>query len=120
MFFLTVGIWEGSAKGFNYGHAIAYNLIPVTIGNIIGGSLCVAFAEWAAYGHHFGEVAKQLDTLPDKHRAAAAAGAGSSGADTGATDNSNNSTNKDYDQSNNNGKSPSSEILMCEIPFNAS
>ena len=65
MYFLPAGLmirdngsdsfWEASGKSpadfpdVTWGHAIVDNLIPVTIGNVIGGSLMVGLAYWAIY-----------------------------------------------------------------------
>jgi formate/nitrite transporter len=37
------------ANFFSYGHFLQANLLPVTLGNIVGGSLCVGFIYWLVY-----------------------------------------------------------------------
>jgi formate/nitrite transporter len=63
MFMVPAGIFEGDTK-YNFGEFLGRNLIPVTIGNMIGGALFVGFAEWYAYSHYFGPQVKTLDTQP--------------------------------------------------------
>ena len=46
MYFLPIGWLEGAQIGFE---AIAFNLAIVTAGNIVGGSLLVAFVYWIVY-----------------------------------------------------------------------
>ena len=48
MFFIPLGMFLG-AEGVNWGSIIVSNLIPVTIGNIIGGAVFVAFIYWFSY-----------------------------------------------------------------------
>ncbi|KAL6069963.1 Formate/nitrite transporter, variant 2 [Balamuthia mandrillaris] len=47
MFLVTVSIMYGA--DVDYGKFIYKNLIPVTVGNFIGGSLCMAMAAWYLY-----------------------------------------------------------------------
>ncbi len=54
MYFIPAGMIASSlygvpAPGLNLFSFLVTNLIPVTIGNIIGGSLCVGAAYWMAY-----------------------------------------------------------------------
>ena len=48
MFFIPLGMFLG-AEGVNWGTIIVNNLIPVTIGNIIGGAIFVACIYWYTY-----------------------------------------------------------------------
>ena len=48
MFFIPLGMFLG-AEGVNWGTIIINNLIPVTIGNIIGGAIFVACIYWYTY-----------------------------------------------------------------------
>jgi formate/nitrite transporter len=48
MFFIPLGMFLG-AEGVNWGSIIVGNLIPVTIGNIIGGAIFVACIYWYTY-----------------------------------------------------------------------
>ncbi|MDO5859295.1 formate/nitrite transporter family protein [Methanobrevibacter sp.] len=48
MFFIPLGMFLG-AEGVNWGSIIINNLIPVTIGNIIGGAVFVACIYWYTY-----------------------------------------------------------------------
>ena len=48
MFFIPLGMFLG-AEGVNWGTIIINNLIPVTIGNIIGGAVFVACIYWITY-----------------------------------------------------------------------
>ena len=47
MYFLPLG-WLLGAEGVTFGAIIA-NLVPVTLGNIIGGSVFVALVYWLVY-----------------------------------------------------------------------
>ena len=47
MFFLPLGLFCGAAT--NWGAIIINNLVPVTIGNIVGGAVFVAFLYWITY-----------------------------------------------------------------------
>jgi len=60
MYFIPMGIFLHSIAGvplpkgadpnlLNWGSFVVKNLIPVTIGNIIGGGLFVAMGYWSAY-----------------------------------------------------------------------
>ena len=48
MFFIPLGMFLG-AEGVNWGTIIINNLVPVTIGNIIGGAVFVACIYWYTY-----------------------------------------------------------------------
>jgi formate/nitrite transporter FocA (FNT family) len=48
MFFIPLGLFLG-AKGVTWSTIIVGNLIPVTIGNIIGGAIFVACIYWYTY-----------------------------------------------------------------------
>jgi len=41
MYFLAAGIFEGGGSGITWGKALLGNLLPVTLGNIVGGSILV-------------------------------------------------------------------------------
>ena len=47
MYYLTAGILAGAELSF--GDVVLGNLVPVTLGNIIGGSVCLGAALWYAY-----------------------------------------------------------------------
>lgn len=54
MFYIPAGIFASSeygivAEGLNWGTFIVNNLIPVTIGNLVGGALVVALGYWFVY-----------------------------------------------------------------------
>ncbi len=40
---------DAMAGIFNYSHFLSANLLPVTLGNIVGGSICVGFIYWLIY-----------------------------------------------------------------------
>ena len=48
MFFIPLGMFLG-AEGVNWGSMIINNLIPVTLGNIVGGAIFVACIYWYTY-----------------------------------------------------------------------
>ena len=48
MFFIPLGMFLG-AEGVNWGTILINNLIPVTIGNIIGGAVFVACIYWYTF-----------------------------------------------------------------------
>ena len=48
MFFIPLGMFLG-AEGVNWGSMIINNLIPVTLGNIVGGAVFVACIYWYTY-----------------------------------------------------------------------
>lgn len=58
MFFIPVGIFYGAAV--TWGQFLVTNLIPVTLGNIIGGSVFVGVIYWYIYG----ERAKKEESRP--------------------------------------------------------
>ena len=54
MFYLPSGILTAArygieAAGLSLGNAVLHNLLPVTIGNIIGGCVLVGCGYWAIY-----------------------------------------------------------------------
>ena len=54
MFMVPLGIALGAPV--SYGHFLAANLLPVTLGNIVGGAVCIA----AVYALCFGQAGKSL------------------------------------------------------------
>merc|ERR1711998_272449 len=48
MFIIPLGIMSGAA--ITWKTFLLKNLLPVTLGNIVGGAVCVATGFWAAYG----------------------------------------------------------------------
>lgn len=48
---VSLGVSSEKIAGLNWGSFISRNLIPVTIGNIVGGSVFVGLAYWVAYLH---------------------------------------------------------------------
>lgn len=72
MFFVPLGLMMGVADMHdksNFGWFIGYNLIPVTIGNIIGAAFFVSFGYWVLFESHFGEKVENLQVNPgnEKH-----------------------------------------------------
>ena len=54
MYFVPAGIFASGAygieaEGLNWGNFLLHNLLPVTIGNIIGGGLIVGCGYWFCY-----------------------------------------------------------------------
>lgn len=52
MYYVPAGMLASTAgfgQGLTFGSFISRNLLPVTLGNIIGGTVLVAFAYWLAY-----------------------------------------------------------------------
>jgi formate/nitrite transporter FocA (FNT family) len=49
MFFIPLGIFYGAQATWTQFFVV--NLIPVTLGNIVGGSLFVGAASWYVYGY---------------------------------------------------------------------
>jgi formate transporter len=47
MFIIGAGIFNGAQV--SWGAMMVNNIVPVTLGNIVGGAVCVAFAHWLAY-----------------------------------------------------------------------
>jgi len=58
MFFIPVGIFYGAAV--TWGQFLVTNLITVTLGNIVGGSVFVGVIYWYVYG----ERAKKEESRP--------------------------------------------------------
>lgn len=50
---ISMGITQGQLDGLNIGSFLLNNMLPVTIGNIIGGGFFIGFAFW--FAHHKGE-----------------------------------------------------------------
>lgn len=61
-FFLPIVLMEGM-NGETFGDVLAWNLIPVTLGNILGG-LLFAMGQWTIYG---GYAAPSLGVMTTKH-----------------------------------------------------
>eukprot|EP00475_Leptophrys_vorax_P037166 TRINITY_DN63768_c0_g1_i1.p1 TRINITY_DN63768_c0_g1~~TRINITY_DN63768_c0_g1_i1.p1 ORF type:complete len:328 (-),score=83.44 TRINITY_DN63768_c0_g1_i1:31-1014(-) len=59
MYYIPMGILEGA--NCTFGDFLS-NLIPVTLGNIVGGSLLVGMLYWKSYNH---QVEDELQELPD-------------------------------------------------------
>ncbi len=54
MYYLTAGLFAKASYGIDaaaltWGAALGGNLLPVTLGNIVGGCICVALPYWAVY-----------------------------------------------------------------------
>lgn len=47
MFYVDIGLLEGAGPSF--GQFLSHNLIPVTIGNFLGGALFLGVANWGSY-----------------------------------------------------------------------
>ena len=50
MGYFSMGLIRGGS-GIGWGEAILWNIIPASLGNIIGGSVLVALLFWYTYGH---------------------------------------------------------------------
>ena len=59
MFFIPLGIFYGAQV--TWGQFFMVNLIPVTLGNIVGGSFFVGFLYWFVYEHGCGSVEQHGD-----------------------------------------------------------
>ena len=51
MAYFSIGL-IGGGSGFGWGEVIWWNLVPVAIGNILGGAILVALLFWYTFGHH--------------------------------------------------------------------
>ena len=49
MFYVEIGLMVGANATF--GQFIGHNLVPVALGNLIGGAFFLGFAQWLAYDH---------------------------------------------------------------------
>ena len=54
MYYLTAGLLTAAqtgaaAEGLTWGRALACNLLPVTLGNLVGGVLLVGVSAWYLY-----------------------------------------------------------------------
>ena len=71
MFFIPMALMEQTrdleAK-FTFGDFIAFNLIPATLGNIVGGSFFMAFLEWILYRDHFAGKVETIQPVPGAQR----------------------------------------------------
>ncbi len=47
MFYVDIGLLEGAPRTF--GGFLLHNLLPVTLGNFVGGSVFLGLAQWATY-----------------------------------------------------------------------
>ena len=47
MFYVDIGLLEGAPKTF--GGFLLHNLLPVTLGNFVGGGVFLGLAQWATY-----------------------------------------------------------------------
>ena len=63
MGYFAVGLIEGD-MGTSWGEAIAWNIVPASIGNLIGGAVFVALLFWYTYGSE----PRSRDALRDAHR----------------------------------------------------
>ena len=50
MFYISVGLFEGASS--SVGDFLAHNLVPVTLGNIVGGGVLVGLATYATFDPH--------------------------------------------------------------------
>eukprot|EP00299_Pterocystis_sp_00344_P007169 c2190_g1_i2.p1 GENE.c2190_g1_i2~~c2190_g1_i2.p1 ORF type:complete len:340 (-),score=62.52 c2190_g1_i2:38-1057(-) len=66
MFFIPNGILHDA--NITWGDFIGKNLVPVTIGNIIGGALFVGIVEWILYRNHFSHEVAAINTEPGRER----------------------------------------------------
>jgi formate transporter len=48
-FWARTGLAPGDFPDVNWGDALLANLLPVTLGNVIGGSVMVGLVYWAVY-----------------------------------------------------------------------
>ena len=59
-FYINIGLMEAGTFWSEFGHEVLHNLIPVTIGNFIGGGILLGVVQWITYedgswqraGHH--------------------------------------------------------------------
>ena len=51
MGYFSVGLINGGS-GIGWGEAILWNIVPASIGNIVGGAVLVASLFWYTYGRH--------------------------------------------------------------------
>ena len=54
MYYLTAGLFTAAqtgtaAEGLTWGRALIGNLLPVTLGNLVGGGLLVGMSAWYLY-----------------------------------------------------------------------
>jgi formate/nitrite transporter len=49
MYFVPLGLFAGEADGLTWGRFFLNNLLPVTLGNIVGGALLVGVVFWVIY-----------------------------------------------------------------------
>ena len=67
MFYIPMALMEQTRDPtvkFNFGDFIAFNLIPVTLGNIVGGSFFMAGLEWVLYRDHFAGKVENIVVVP--------------------------------------------------------
>jgi len=65
MFIIPLGLMEGADA--TVGDFIGKNLIPVTIGNILGAFLFVTLAEWVVFSDYFGERLQTMELKQGMH-----------------------------------------------------
>jgi len=63
MFSLSLALMEGAGGGLHLGDVLAWNIIPATLGNFLGG-LLFAMGQFAAYGDY---ARPQIDLLDTRH-----------------------------------------------------
>jgi len=66
MYLIPLGLMEGLPSGRHFGDFLAWNLIPVTLGNVLGGA-AFAWGQWMIYGEY---AAPKVETLTTKHHLA--------------------------------------------------
>lgn len=50
MFLLPLGVFSGASESVSWGDVFLRNILPVTLGNIVGGAVCQAGLYSAVYG----------------------------------------------------------------------
>jgi formate transporter len=66
MAFVTLGIMEGADKTF--WEFLWYNLLPATLGNIVGAVLLIVVVQWGVFEAHFANITQTLRTEPGAER----------------------------------------------------
>lgn len=72
MFFIPMGLMIGAEYG-NFGVFIGEQLIPATLGNIVGGGFFIGIAQWAVFRDHFHGAVERMKVVPGAFRSPAPA-----------------------------------------------
>ena len=63
MGYFSIGLINGDS-GIGWGEAIWWNIVPASLGNMIGGGTFVALLFWYTYGHE----SKRRESLKQAHQ----------------------------------------------------